>query len=142
VKHKLLVIVTTFVCLMFPAWEEAAAGPLYCTMTGQAGSQTSTWTFAIPQLVQYGTVVGGPMSGFDATLNIAANGSVTLNNGFPVFVRWTEGPGANFPFVRNISATIGSNLQGTGTLIDNGPPGTTIGNVSFTINCIPANAVP
>lgn len=138
-KNKLRVIVTALVGLLCPTGE-AAAAPLYCMLTGMANNQPTTWTFAFPEFTQYGSVVGGVMYGWNATLNTVATGSVALNNGFPAYLRWTEGPGDNFAFVRHINVTLESNLKGTGKIIDTGVSGTFNANVSITNTaCFPLN---
>ena len=119
-KSKLLVIVTTFVCLLCPAWEGAAAAGLGCTLVGHQNNTPSTWEVYIEEFKTYRGVTGSYMIGVNRSTNAGLNGSVYLYGGFPVYVQWTEYPTQTSNFVRFISVTLGPNLQGTGTMRDIG----------------------
>ncbi len=134
-KRNLLVIVTTLVCLFFPAWEKAAAAGLGCTLVGHQNNVPTTWDVYFGEFETYNGVTGSYMIGVNRTTNAGLNGSVHLYGGFPVYMQWTEYQTPLSNFVRFISLTLGPNLQGAGMMRD---IGTNIfnGPVAITgINC-------
>ena len=140
-KNKLPAIVTTLACLLSPVGETAAA-PIHCIFTGVLNGAPTTWSFAIPQLTLFGTSIGAPIIGMNMTRNTAASGAAVANGG-GVTLRWTEGPSGQSPFVENVTMTLGSNLQGTGTIIQSAPAGNTLGSASITgANCFLAANLP
>lgn len=140
-KHNLLVIVIALFCLLCPAWAGAAAGsvvPLGCTFTGTVNNQATTWEVVFPGFVQYGGTIGSPMYGVNSTTNTGLTGSAYYSALYQYYyMRWTEGPAPGFPFVRNAYMTLGSNLQGTGAVMDFAQNGTFTATITITgSNCI------
>ena len=98
---------------------------LSCTVSGQVGTQPTTWAFAIPQFINYGSAIGAPIFGMNNTQNIPAHGSVSISlNLAQIMMAWEEGPSAGAQFTRRYSVTLGPNLRGNGSVIQNGPAGT------------------
>ncbi len=131
-KHNLLVIVLALVGLLCPAWEGAAAETLGCTFTGMANNQATTWEVVFAGFTGDDGVIASLMYGVNLSTNAGLNGSAYLNGGFPAQLTWGEGPSASFPFRRFVYVTLGSNLQGTGMVIDIGASGTFQSTITIT----------
>ena len=131
-KYTLALIALTVVCVGCPGWVGAVGGPIGCTFTGTANSQATTWEVVFPEFVQYSGAIGSTMAGFNWTTNAGLYGSAYLIGGFPAHMTWTEGPSTSFQFVRHVNVNLGANLQGTGTLFDQGLTGFFQASVAIT----------
>ena len=143
-RHTRLMVAIVLFGSSCLAWEQAAAAPLSCTVSGQVGTQPTTWIFAIAQFINYGSAIGAPIFGMNNTQNIPAHGSVNISLNFAqIMMAWEEGPSAGAQFTRRYSVTLGPNLRGNGSVIQNGPAGTAFFDVFTELGvCTSAAALP